>query len=116
MRIVKIVYSQMIVTHAFLDDAKAQEAYDKLQAAMAAFRPYGNDKDATVSFSDNSGTATVRIDAVASVVIDGDDESLDAIVRADAERVKRMQTIRDSISAPVDLAAQAQQPEAKPIP
>ena len=83
------------VIYAFVDGAKADAAYAAIKTAINEYEEYGNRKDAkTVSIVMDAGEATIKLSAIASVVlVDEDSTCGEEMMRDRAGRQKKMQDI-----------------------
>lgn len=76
--------------YLFGDNQAALIAYDKIKAAMAQYKPYGNDKDSTVSVIGNDGLeATFRLDHLSGVSL-GDPIADEALMTEHAKIIGRI--------------------------
>ena len=85
---------ELMITHAHMsrriwisDPDKASVAYRSIKEAMANYREYGNDKEATVEVDYGHCTETIRVGAVASVSLTdleaGEEAAGDVILSVD---------------------------------
>lgn len=78
------------------NDGKAEAAYHALKEAMASHDRYGNDKTKIVSFLDDVGEFSFRVETMVSVGIEDYSEASDEIHVELATREKR---VRDKVNA-----------------
>lgn len=97
MKILSVTHfnSQQPVQYLYADADRAEVAYEAIKAAMNSYKPYGNDKDSTVTVSGEPGEMTFRLDHLTAVGI-GDMEQEEATQIAYAHYVGR---IRGAIKA-----------------
>lgn len=74
----------------FMHDEKAEAAYATLKEAMATYERFGNDKQKSVSVSDDNGEMTFRIENLVVVSLEDLSEAVDALFVASAERNARL--------------------------
>lgn len=86
MKFLSISTGYIMQEYTILDDGEADAAYQKIRAALAEHRPYGNDKSNTVTVETASGSLSIKLDAIATVGLTSADGGADSLTARDAWR------------------------------
>lgn len=89
-----------------VDDAKADAAYAALRDAIRTYDRFGNDKQKSVTVTDDSGEATFRIDNLVAVQIEDLSEASDSAFVESAVRNDRIQSKVKAALIPSVLVAE----------
>ncbi len=97
-------------TYYSLNDAMVDAAYEKIKAAMVAYKEYGNDKESVVTVEWETGEKTFRLRDMFTAEITAMGDTEDAVILAlnarDA-RLKKMADAAEAASNPDKAAAPA---------